>query len=91
MAQKLALGRRAYSDGLLITVVTKERKMRIEVGVGLENIIKDEIANRINRDDMAPLFRQKKYGQGIYVAVDKICKLIAANKRLVGTKPRVVN
>jgi uncharacterized membrane protein YgcG len=88
MARELRLGRSTHNDGLLITVVTMERKMRIEVGTGLENIIKDEIAGRIIQDDMAPLFRQEKYGQGIYLAVDKISKLIVENKDLVGTEPR---
>lgn len=88
MAGKLRLGRPIHNDGLLITVVTMERKIRIEVGTGLENIIKDEIAARIIREDMAPLFRQQKYGQGIYLAVDKISKLIIENKELVGTPPR---
>jgi uncharacterized protein len=88
MAGELRLGRSTHNDGLLITVVTMERKIRIEVGTGLENIIKDEIAARIIRDDMAPLFRQEKYGQGIYQAVDKISELIMENKELVGTEPR---
>jgi uncharacterized membrane protein YgcG len=88
MAGDLRLGRSTHNDGLLITVVTMDRKMRIEVGTGLENIIKDEIAARILREDMAPLFRQQKYGQGIYMAVDKISKLIIEKKELVGTQPR---
>lgn len=88
MAEELRLGRSTHNDGLLIAIVTMERKIRIEVGTGLENIIKDEVAARIIRDDMAPLFRQEKYGQGIYLAVDKITKLIEENKELVGTQPR---
>jgi uncharacterized membrane protein YgcG len=88
MARELRLGRSTHNDGLLITIVTMERKMRIEVGTGLENIIKDEVAARIIRDDMTPLFRQEKYGQGIYLAVDRISQLIIENKELVGTKPR---
>ncbi|MBL7834640.1 MAG: TPM domain-containing protein [Cyclobacteriaceae bacterium] len=88
MAEELRLGRSTHNDGLLITIVTMEKKMRIEVGTGLENIIKDEIAGRIIQDDMAPLFRQEKYGQGIYLAVDKISTLIIENRDLVGTEPR---
>ncbi|HZX73364.1 MAG TPA: TPM domain-containing protein [Cyclobacteriaceae bacterium] len=87
MAEQLGLGRSTHNDGLLITIVTMERKMRIEVGIGLENIIKDEVAARIIRDDMAPSFRQEKYGQGIYQAVRKISKLITESKELVGTEP----
>jgi uncharacterized protein len=88
MTEELRLGRSTHNDGLLITIVTMERKLRIEVEMGLENIIKDEVAGRIIRDDMAPLFRQEKYGQGIYLAVDKISKLIVQHKELVGSQPR---
>jgi uncharacterized membrane protein YgcG len=88
MAGDLKLGRSTYNDGLLVTIVTMERKIRIEVGTGLENIIKDELARNIIRDDMTPLFINEKYGQGIYLAVDKISKLIIENKKLVGTPPK---
>lgn len=87
MAEELRLGRSTHNDGLLITVVTVERKIRIEVGTGLENIIKDEVAARIIRENMAPLFRQEKYGQGIYVAILEISRLIVENRDLVGTEP----
>ena len=88
MANELGLGRSTHDDGLLITVVALERKMRIEVGTGLENIVRDEIAARILREDMAPLFSEGKFAQGIYLAVDKISKLIIENKELVGTPPK---
>jgi uncharacterized membrane protein YgcG len=88
MAETLRIGRSTHNDGLLITIVTVDRKVRIEVGTGLENILRDEIAARIIRDDMAPWFRKENYGRGIYIAVDKIVKLITENKELVGTEPR---
>jgi len=61
--------------------------MRIEVGTGLENILKDEIAARILSEDMAPKFKEGKYGQGLYAAIDKIANLIRINKDQVGVKP----
>jgi uncharacterized protein len=88
MTEDLRLGRSTHNDGLLITIVTMQKKMRIEVGTGLENIIKDEIAAQIIREEMIPSFRQKKYGRGIYLAVNRISKLIIDNKELVGTPPK---
>lgn len=52
------LGRDKYNDGVLITIVYQDREMRIEVGTGLENILKDEIAAQILRDDIAPKFKE---------------------------------
>src|SRR5688572_32947642 len=43
MANGMGLGRKDYDDGILITVSLADRKTRIEVGLGLDKIIKDEI------------------------------------------------
>lgn len=61
--------------------------MRIEVGIGLENIIRDELASDINQNVMAPEFRKGNYGLGIYRGVDNIKRLIELNKERVGETP----
>ena len=86
-AEQSRFGRQKYDDGILITVSHNDRQMRIEVGYGLEKIIKDEIAARINQEEMAPRFRQGDYYNGIKAAVEKIKKLIEENKQLVGERP----
>lgn len=87
MAEKLKLGRAGFDDGILISVVVKEREMRIEVGYGLERIIKDEIASRINREEMVPSFRAHDYAGGLTKGIKRIIKLIEENKELVGQRP----
>ena len=86
-AERFRLGSKEHDDGILITVSINDRTMRIEVGYGLERIIRDEVAARIIREVMAPKFRQGKYGQGIYNGVDTIKLLIEKNKSLVGARP----
>ena len=88
VADSLRLGRKTYNDGILISVALADRQMRIEVGTGLENVIKDEIAAQIIRDDMAPKFRQEKFAAGIYAGVDRICQLIRENGTHVGQPPK---
>ena len=88
VADSLRLGRPTYNDGILITVALADRQMRIEVGTGLENIVKDEIAAQIIRDDMVPKFRQQNFGAGIYAAVGRICQLIREHETLVGQPPK---
>ena len=78
------LGRATHNDGVLITVAYEDRQMRIEVGTGLENILEDEIAARIIRDDMAPKFVESKFGFGLYIAIKKIAKLIEDNEHKIG-------
>jgi uncharacterized protein len=59
------LGQRDQDNGILIVVVPDERKMRIEVGYGLEGSMTDLMASRIIREVMAPRFREGDYNGGI--------------------------
>lgn len=86
MANQWGIGRKDYDDGILITFAKQERQVRIEVGLGLEKIIKDEIAARIIRQEMAPEFRNGNYFNGLHRAVDKMKALIRANEELVGQR-----
>lgn len=63
-------------DGVLILWAKEDRKLRIEVGYGLEGAIPDIYAKRIVSDVMAPAFRQERYAEGLNGAVDSITKLI---------------
>lgn len=85
-AEQMQLGRDKYLDGVLMTFSLRDKSMRIEVGYGLEKILKDEITMRISRDIIAPKFREGKYGQGIYLGVKEIKDLIEQNTELVGQK-----
>ena len=66
------LGRAKHDDGVLILVVPDDRKMRIEVGYGLEGVLPDAAAGRITREVMAPRFRRGDYAGGIAAAVDAV-------------------
>ena len=71
------LGRKKVDDGVLILVAKNDRKMRIEVGYGLEGAIPDLYAKRIIDEIMKPKFRQGDYYGGINDASDAIVKLIS--------------
>lgn len=59
------LGQKDKNNGILILVVPTDRKMRIEVGYGLESIMTDFLAGRIIRDIMTPRFREGDFNGGI--------------------------
>ena len=86
-AEGRRIGRKDYDDGILITAPVRDRQMRIEVGIGLENIIKDEIASQILSDQMAPMFREEKYYEGFRLSIERLSALIIENKDLVGSRP----
>ena len=59
------LGQQGQDNGILIVVVPDEKRMRIEVGYGLEAFMPDVIAGRIIREIMAPRFRDGDFDAGI--------------------------
>lgn len=70
------LGRKGIDDGILILIAKNDRKMRIEVGYGLEGVIPDVVAKRIVADVMAPRFKQGDFYGGINAAVDALTALV---------------
>lgn len=74
------LGREKQDDGVLLLVAKDDRKMRIEVGYGLEGAIPDLIAKRIITEIMVPSFRQGDFYGGINNAVEQIIRLISGEQ-----------
>ena len=74
------LGREKPDDGVLVLVAKDDRKMRIEVGYGLEGAIPDLIAKRIITEIMVPSFRQGDFYGGINNALEQIMRLISGER-----------
>jgi uncharacterized protein len=59
------LGQKGKDNGILIVVVPNDRRMRIEVGYGLEGVLPDLLASRIIQNIMTPKFKNGDYERGI--------------------------
>lgn len=70
------LGRQGVDDGVLLLVAKNDRRLRIEVGRGLEGAIPDAYAKRIISDTITPLFKQGRFAEGIDAGVDALMALI---------------
>jgi len=81
------LGRKGVDDGVLLLVVKNDRKLRIEVGRGLEGAIPDAIAKRIVAEVIAPRFREGDFYGGINAGLDRILRTIEGEP-LPPPKPR---
>lgn len=69
VARKWGVGSKANNNGVLIAVFVADRKVRIEVGYGLEPVLTDGVTGRIIREQMRPRFREKQYFEGLADAV----------------------
>jgi uncharacterized protein len=75
IADQWKLGSKEKDNGILFLISMKERKMRIEVGQGLEGAIPDVYAKRIISDGVRPLFKHKRYSDGVYAGVTSLMRL----------------
>ena len=76
LADAWKIGRKGVDDGLIVIVAKDDRRMRIEVGYGLEGAIPDAIAKRIVAEQMAPRFRQGDFAGGLRATVASLDKVI---------------
>jgi len=70
------LGQENKDNGALLFIAINDRKVRIEVGEGLEGVLPDAVCNQIIRNELAPHFRQNDYESGIRAAVSSMIKAI---------------
>ena len=74
--QTWKLGRQGVNDGVLFLVARQDRRMRIEVGYGLEERLTDARSRQILDDIVRPHFRDGNFGAGVEAGVDAIARLI---------------
>ncbi|HCZ35321.1 MAG TPA: hypothetical protein DHV26_05275 [Cytophagales bacterium] len=82
------LGQKGKDNGVLFLIAMQERQMRIEVGYGLEGVLTDALSSRINRNEVAPYFRQGNYEAGIQAGVVAIIKAVAGEYTNDNPTPR---
>ncbi|HRY34742.1 MAG TPA: YgcG family protein [Smithellaceae bacterium] len=70
------LGQKGKDNGVLLIVAPKDRKMRIEVGYGLEGTMTDGIAGSIIRNAITPFFKNNDYDRGIDEGVRAIINVL---------------
>lgn len=69
------LGRKGIDDGVLLLVAKDDRKLRIEVGYGLEGALNDATAKRIISETISPRFKQGDFYGGIDAGLDVMIKV----------------
>jgi len=86
--EEWGIGKKGKDNGILIIASIKERKVRIEVGYGLEGEIPDGAAGEIIRRGIVPYFKKQGFGEGLYNGVLLVAERIKAD---VGEKGRKID
>jgi uncharacterized protein len=76
VAEAWKIGRRRIDDGALVVVAKNDRKLRIEVGYGLEGALNDATARRIIDEVITPKFRAGDFAGGISAGIDRMVRVI---------------
>ena len=64
-------------NGVLMLLAVEDRRVRIEVGYGLEPFITDGFAGQVSRDAMVPFFKQGDYGGGLRAGAEQVAARLA--------------
>lgn len=72
------IGQEGANNGVILLVAPNERKVRIDVGYGLEPILTDALSHQIITEHMLPFFKDDNYPRGIDVGVDAIIAQLQA-------------
>src|SRR6516165_1389828 len=80
VAEAWKVGRKRIDDGAILVVAKNDRKLRIEVGYGLEGSLTDATANRIINETIVPKFRNGDFAGGISAGVDRMVAVVDGEK-----------
>jgi uncharacterized protein len=78
--EQAGIGTRSDDNGVLIVMAVKEKRVRIEVGYGLEQFITDGFAGETIRQAMLPAFRDGRFGEGLLAGTTRVIQRIAEKR-----------
>ncbi len=76
VASEWKLGQKGIDNGALLIIAHNDRKLRIEVGYGLEGKLTDALSSRIIRNEIVPLFKKGRYSEGVAAGVIAMSKAV---------------
>ena len=79
LARQWAIGQKDKDNGVVLLVARDDRKVRIEVGYGLEGTLTDALSQLIIQNDILPAFKAGDFPGGIVRGTDNILEVLAGN------------
>ena len=74
------IGQKGKDNGVLLLAAMEDRKMRIEVGYGLEGVLTDAKTGRIQDEYIVPRFKEGNYAQGLMAGADVLLKVMGGEE-----------
>jgi uncharacterized protein len=72
LAERWRVGDKKLDNGVILLMFVQERRIRLEVGYGLEPVLPDAVASQIIREQIGPRFREGRWADGLTAAVDAV-------------------
>jgi uncharacterized protein len=80
VAEAWKIGRKKIDDGALLVIAKNDRRLRIEVGYGLEGALTDVTTKRIIDEDITPKFKAGDFAGGVSAGVSRMIRVIDGEK-----------
>ena len=80
VAEAWKIGRKKIDDGALLVIAKNDRRLRIEVGYGLEGALTDVTSKRIIDEDITPKFKTGDFAGGVSAGVDRMVRVADGEK-----------
>jgi uncharacterized protein len=80
VAEAWKIGRKRIDDGALLVIAKNDRRLRIEVGYGLEGALTDATTRRIIDEDITPKFKSGDFAGGVSAGIDRMIRVIDGEK-----------
>ena len=89
LAEKWKVGQKNKDNGVILLIFKNDRKLRIEVGYGLESVLTDALTHSIINREITPYFKQGLYAAGISSGLDAIFKAAQGEYEAVAPPKKV--
>ncbi|MEQ8690955.1 MAG: TPM domain-containing protein, partial [Pseudomonadales bacterium] len=77
------IGQKGEDNGVLLLIAEQERKVRIEVGYGLEGLLTDAIASNIINTVITPQFKRAQFDEGVTAGTEAIIQALGGQYQMV--------
>ncbi len=88
VAEAWKIGQKGKDNGAILLVAKNDKRIRIEVGYGLEGVLTDVTSRRIIAENIAPEFSKGNFAAGINAGVDRIIEVVATGEPLPALTPQ---